>query len=122
MFLYINNFKVIYTHHLFFQNTSLSNFTHHLCSQNTSNFSTLCQQVSTRRGGQFYNQLYNIMAKTNTILHPIALQQIQTVYCSVLTIRIGSLRINSPHRKIREKLFGSAGVGRFPGLINRCMF
>ena len=55
-------------------------------------------------------------------MHPIALQQIQTVYCIGFTIGIGVLRDNSAHKKIRESLLGSAGVGRYPGLINRCTF
>ena len=53
---------------------------------------------------------------------PIAIQQIQTVYWSVLTIVIGALWENSEHRKIRESLLGSAGLGRCTGLRNRCTF
>ena len=55
-------------------------------------------------------------------MHPIELQQIQTVYWSRLTIGIEALRENSDHRKIRESLLGSAGVVRCPGLSNRCKF
>ena len=38
------------------------------------------------------------------------------------SIGIGDLKDNSSHRKIREILLGSAGVGRHPGLSNRCTF
>ena len=55
-------------------------------------------------------------------VHPISFQQILTVYCSGLTIGIGSLRENSFHRKIREILLGIAGGGRCLGLSNRCTF
>ena len=41
---------------------------------------------------------------------------------SGLTIRIGYLWDNSAHRNIRKILLGSAGVGRCPGLRNRCTF
>ena len=55
-------------------------------------------------------------------MHPIALQQIQTVYWGGLNIGIGALRDNSAHRNIREGLLGSAGVGSCPGVSNRCTF
>ena len=54
-------------------------------------------------------------------MHPISLQQIQTVYCSGFTVGIGALQENSPHRNIRESLLGSAGVVRCPDLSNWCM-
>ena len=41
---------------------------------------------------------------------------------SGLTIGIGDLWENSAHRKIRESLLGSAGVGRCPVLSNQCNF
>ena len=44
------------------------------------------------------------------------------MYSSVFAIGVGSLRDNSAHRNIREILLGSAVVGRFPRLSNRCMF
>ena len=55
-------------------------------------------------------------------VEPIALQKIQTVYWSGLNIGIGALRENYDHRKIRERLLGSAVVGRCPGLSNQCTF
>ena len=39
-----------------------------------------------------------------------------------LTKGIGSLWDNYSHRNIRESPLGSAGVGRCPGLSNRCTF
>ena len=39
-----------------------------------------------------------------------------------LTIGIGDLRKKSTHRKIRESLLESAGVGKCPGLSNWCTF
>ena len=62
------------------------------------------------------------MDNPNKSVHPISLQQIQTVYWSGLTIGIGSLRENSAHINIRESLLGSTGVDMYPGLINRCTF
>ena len=53
-------------------------------------------------------------------VHPITLQQIQTLYWIGLTIGKGDLRKNSTHRNIRKIILGSAGVGRCPGLSNRC--
>ena len=90
--------------------------------QETSKLSSRCQQVSTRRGGQFWNQLSNIMAKSNKSVQTISLQQIQIVYWIRLTIGIWSLRENSAHGNIGESLLGSAGVGRCPGWSNRCTF
>ena len=116
------HFKFIYTRHLFFQNDFLCNFTHHLCSQNTSNFSSRCQQVSTRRGGIFWNKLCNIMVNPNKSVQPIDIQQIHTVYISGFTIGIGSRRYNSIRRKIRESLLESAGVSRCARLSNWCTF
>ena len=55
-------------------------------------------------------------------MHPIVLQQIQSVYRSGLNIGIGDLQNNSDHNKIRESLLGSAGVYMFPGLSNWCTF
>ena len=55
-------------------------------------------------------------------MHPIALQQIQTLYWSGLTIGIGALRDYSAHRKIMESVLGSAGVVRCPGWSNRYTF
>ena len=55
-------------------------------------------------------------------MHPIYLQQIQTVYWIGLNIGIGYLRENFDHREIRQILLGSAGVVRCPGLSNRCTF
>ena len=63
-----------------------------------------------------------MMAKSNKSVPPIALQQLQTVYWIGLNIGIWALRNNSPHRNIRERLSGSAGVGRCTGLSNRGMF
>ena len=62
------------------------------------------------------------MENPNNSVHPISIQKIQAVYCSGFTIGIGSLRENSAHRKIIEILLGSTGVGRYPGLSNRCTF
>ena len=100
----------------------LCNFTHYLCFQNTSNLSSRCQQLIKRRGGWFRNQWCNITEKPDNSVHPITLQQIQTVYYSGLTHGIGSLRESSARRNIRESLLGSAGVGRCNDLSNRCMF
>ena len=69
-----------------------------------------------------FNQLCNITAKPNKIVHTIALQHMHTVYWSGLTIWIGALRENSAHRNITESLLGSAGVDRCPGLSNWCKF
>ena len=113
----------MYTHHLFFQNTFLCNFTHNPFSlKNTSNFSSCFQQVNTRRGGRFWNQLCNITENPNNSVHPISLQQIKTVYWSGLDFGIGDLRDNSDIRKIMESLLGISGVGRCTGLINWCTF
>ena len=68
------------------------------------------------------NQLCNITANPNKNVHPISLQQIQTLYWSGLTFGIGSLRGNFFHRNIRGVLLGSAVVVRRTGLSNRCMF
>ena len=121
MFMYINNLRltmlIIYSSNLFLNVTSLNIF-----SQNTSNFSSHCQQVSTRSGGLFWNILCNITAKTNTSVQHIALQKIQTAYWSGLTIRIGAVWGNSAHGKIIKSLLGSAWLGRCTGLINLCTF
>ena len=58
-------------------------------------FSSRCQQVSTRRGDRFSNQLRNITENPNNSVHPIAIQKTQTVYWSGLTIVIGSIWDNS---------------------------
>ena len=55
-------------------------------------------------------------------MHPISLQQIQTVYYSGLNIGIGALQENPPHSNIRESLLESAGVVICTGLGNRCTF
>ena len=55
-------------------------------------------------------------------MHPISLQQINTVYWSGFTIEIWAFRETLSHRNIRESLLGIAGVGRCPGSSNRCMF
>ena len=102
MFMYINTLRlstlIIYSSKTIF----LCNFTHHLFSQNTSNFSSRCQQFSTRRGGRFLNQLCNITAKPNKNVHPIALSQIYIVYWNGFNIGIGALQGNSYHRKISK--------------------
>ena len=46
----------------------------------------------------------------------------RTVFRSGLTIGLIDLGGNSAHRKITKRLLGSSRVGRFPVLINRCMF
>ena len=46
----------------------------------------------------------------------------RNVFISGLTISIGALWQNSSHRKIRESLLGSAGVGSCTGLSNWCTF
>ena len=51
-----------------------------------------------------------------------SLKYIWTVFRSGLTIGIGALWGNVSHRKIREIIVGSAGVGSCPGLINRCTY
>ena len=122
MFIYINTLwlttLIIYSS----KTLSICNFTHHLCSQNTSNFSSYCQQVSTRREGKFWNQLCNIMAKPNNSVHPISLKKKQTVYWSRLNIGVVSLQESFVHRKIRERLLERAVVVRYPVLSNRCKF
>ena len=62
------------------------------------------------------------MAKPNKSVHPIALQQIQTVYYSGLNNGIGSLRGKYSHGNMRERLLVCAEVGMCPGLSNRCNF
>ena len=64
----------------------------------------------------------NIKEKQNKSVQPINLEQIQTVYWIGLDIGIVALRDKYAHRNIREILLGSSGVGRCPGLSNRCKF
>ena len=122
MFIYISTLRlntlIIYSS----KTLSICNFTHHLCPQNTSSLSSRCQQVSTRRGDQFLNQWCNLTAKPNKSVHPIYLQQIQTVYWSGLNIGIWSLWENPAYRNSRKILSGRAGVGRCTGLSNWCTF
>ena len=122
MFMYINNLRLSKLIIYYSKTIILCNFTHNLCSQNTSNLSSRCKQVSKRRGIRFWNQLCNITAKKNNIVHTIPPRQIQTVYWSGLTIGIGARWENFAHRKIREILLVSTEVGRCTGLSNRCKF
>ena len=110
MFMYINNFKVIYTHNLFFQNALKNLSSLIIYAPRTL---PICHHV---------NKWCSNASKPNKSFHPIALQQTHTVYWSGLNIGIWALQENSAHRKIRESLLGSAGLGRCPGLINRCKF
>ena len=55
-------------------------------------------------------------------MHPIYLKQIHTIYWSEFTIGIGALQENYAHRKIREILLRSVGVGRCLGWSNCCKF
>ena len=122
MYMYINKFRFIYNHRLFFQKNKLCNFTHKLCPQKTSDLLSRCQQVSTRIERLFWNQLCNTVANPNKSVHPISLQQIHTVHWSRLNIVIESFRDNYAYRKIRESLLGSAGVGMCPVLSDQCTF
>ena len=48
--------------------------------------------------------------------------KIQTVFRSGFTLGVGGLWDNFVHKKIRKILLGSAGVGIFTSLRNKCKF
>ena len=121
-FLFIGN-QVRKTHENSYKLWKL-NYNNQIFFQRIINLSSIFQQVITRIGGQFRKLSVSLLflVKLNKSVHPIALPKMRTVFRSGLTIGIWSLWENSTHRKIRESLLGSAGVGSCPSLRKRCTF